>query len=310
MDWRRRQGLSLLLALSAWPLPTLSTGGRPWLIGFSQDTLANDWRAAQVRQLAQRFARETNVNFVFSDGDGQTAKQIADIEELVARGVDLLIVSPRDARAMAQPIARAMARRIPVVLLTRRVEGEAYTVHVGPDDVQIGEAAAHFLARRMARKGRVLMLEGVPTASTAIARGQGFRQGLKQYPDIELVASRPANYLRGDAITVMESLIYEGLQFDALFAQSDSMASGARLAMKKAGIDPSRKLIVGIDYIAEARQAILDGEQTASFTYPLSVDEVAELALKILRGQKVPRRVVVPSRLITRTEARQEAPIF
>ncbi len=306
----RRRYLQQMLALSAWPAWAARAGERRFLVAFAQDALSNDYHAAQVRRMAERFSREPQVNFVFSDADGQTAKQIADIEEFVARRVDLLIVAPRDAKAMVPVIANAYRRGIPVVLLSRSVESDAYTCLVGPDNEQIGAQVADFMAARLHGKGDVMMLEGVPTASTAIARSAGFRNRLRRYPGIRLVASKVGNYLRGDAIRAMEEMLGSGLYFDGLFAQSDSMAAGARLALKKAGIAPASKLIVGIDYIAEARQAILDGEQTASFVYPMSVNETAETAIAILHGRKVPRRRVVPSRLVTKAEAHAVEPIF
>ncbi len=280
------------------------------MVGFAQDNLANDFHAAQVRRLVERFSREPSVNFVFSDAEGETAKQIADVEEFTARKVDLLIVAPRDAKAMAPVIAEAYRQGIPVILLSRRVEGESYTCLIAPDNEQIGEQAADFMAARLGGKGKVMMLEGIPTASTAIARGEGFRQRLRRYPQMHLVATKVGNYLRGDAIRAMEEMLDSGLHFDGMFAQSDSMAAGARLAMRKAGIEPSSKVIVGIDYIAEARQAILNGEQVASFIYPLCVDETADIAIEILRGRKVPKHRVIPSRLITRHEAKRAQPIF
>lgn len=306
----RRRYLQQMLALSAWPALAARADERRFLVSFAQDALSNDFQAAQVRLLAERFAREPQINFVFSDADGQTAKQIADIEEFVARKVDLLIVFPRDAKAMAPVVAQAYRRGIPVVLLSRSVETNDYTSLVGPDNEQLGAQAADFMAARLHGKGAVMMLEGVPTASSAIARGAGFRNRLRRYPGIQLVASKVGNYLRGDAILAMEEMLSSGLQFDGLFAQSDSMAAGAHLALKKAGIAPASKLIVGIDYIAEARQAILAGEQTASFVYPLSINEVVETVIAILRGHKVPRRRVVPGRLVTRSEAQSVAPIF
>ena len=306
----RREYLQKLLALAAWPAVTAQAGERRYLVGFAQDNLSNDFHAAQVTRLAERFSREPLVNFVFSDAEGQTAKQIADIEEFIARKVDLLIVAPRDAKAMVPVVAGAYRRGIPVILLSRRIDGDSYTCLVGPDNEQIGAQVADFMAARMGGKGAVMMLEGIPTASTAIARGEGFRNRLRRYPGMELVASKVGYYLRGDAIRAMEEMLGSGLHFDGLFAQSDSMAAGARLAMKKAGVAPSSKVIVGIDYIAEARQAILNGEQTASFVYPLCTDEAAEIAVAILRGRKVAKRRIVPSRLITQREARLAQPIF
>lgn len=306
----RRRYLQAMLGLTIAPGLLARESSRQRLVGFAQDTLSNDFRAAQVTVLADRFSRIPNVNFVFSDADGQTAKQIADVEEFVARKLDLLIVAPRDAKAMAPVIGDAYRRGIPVVLLARRIEGEAYTCLVGPDDELIGQQVADFMARRLRGKGAVMMIEGVPTASTAIARSKGFRRGLNKYPGMELVATKIGNYLRGDAIRAMEELIGSGLHFDGLFAQSDSMAAGARLALNKAGIAPASKIIVGMDYIAEARKAILEGEQTASFVYPLCADEVVEVSMQILRGGKVPHRRIVHGRLVTRLEAQSLSPIF
>ena len=88
------------------------------------------------------------------------------------------------------------------------------------------------------------------------------------------------------------------------------MASGARLALMKAGISPKKKLIIGIDYIEEARAAIRTGEQTASFLYPTSAKETAEVVLKILHGKKVPKKVIVKSKMITNDNIEIIKPIF
>jgi ribose transport system substrate-binding protein len=121
---------------------------------------------------------------------------------------------------------------------------------------------------------------------------------------------KDGNYLRGDAIHATEQALAEGIRFDAIYAQSDSMAAGARLALQKAGIDPRDKLIVGIDYISEARDAIRRGEQTASFLYPTCAAETAQAVLDILHGKTVPSRITVNTLLITRDNVEQVAPIF
>lgn len=284
--------------------------GKTYIVGFAQDTLNNDFRAAQVRQLAEAFSRHPQINFVFSDGAGITAKQISDIEEFVARRVDLLIVSPRDANALAPAIDRAAARGIPVVLLTRMANTERYISFVAPDDRRIASDAAGFIAKALGGRGQVLVLQGVPTASTAIARTEGFAEGLKRFPKMNIAAVVPGNYLRADALKAMEDVLERGIEFDAIFAQSDSMASGARLALRKAGRDPASLPIVGFDYIPEARDAIRHGEQRASFVYPTCAEETARTVVDILAGKKVPRRVLVPSRLVTSANVDHVETIF
>jgi ribose transport system substrate-binding protein len=299
--------LLLLGLILSWPLA--AEPERRYVVAFAQDTLENDWRMAQMRELQAAFAAYPFIEFVYSDGQGQTARQIQNIEDFLYRKVDLLITSPRDAEALAPVVERVYQAGIPVILLTRRVASEYYTSFIHPDDLQIARQAGEYLARRLNGKGRVLMLQGVPSATTAQQRSQGFLEVLANYPEIT-VTTRVGNYLRNEALRETAALLDNGQRFEAIYAQSDSMASGARLALRKAGIDPGQIEIVGIDYIAEAREAIRLGEQKLSFTYPTCAEAGAELALRILRGEKVPREVVVESRRVNAANVERIAPIF
>ena len=283
---------------------------KTFVIGFPQDNMSNDWRRAQVMEVKEALAAYPNVQFIYTDAQGDTAKNIQDIEDLIDRGIDLLMVGPRDARAMTPVIEDVYAKGIPVVLLTRDILSNAYTAFVSPSDARIAASAAHFIALKLSGKGKVLMLQGVPTATTAIKRTDGFLEDLKEHPDVQVVAIKPANYLRSEAIKAVEQALEEGLEFDAIYAQSDSMAAGARLALQAAGIDPKSKLIVGIDYIPEARDAIRAGEQAATFTYPTAGKEAARIAMDILAGKTVPKRSEVQSQMITIENVDDIAPVF
>jgi ribose transport system substrate-binding protein len=297
-----RRVLAMLLLSVGMAWPALTVAGQ-FVVGFSQDAANNEWRVAQARQLKEAFDEMSDVKFEIVQASGSTAQQIIDIDNFVQRRVNLLIVSPRDATLLAAPVARAYRAGIPVMLITRRVDGEDFTTHVGPDDEAIGRAAARLIAQRLGGRGKVLMLKGTPTTSTAIARTQGFVDELSRLPGMQLVDTRTANYQRSEAIREMESVLSKGLAFDAIYAQNDTMASGARLALKQAGRDLRKIVLVGIDYLPEAREAILAGEQTASFIYPTCVPEIVSTARAILAGSKVPRRVPVRSTLVERSNA-------
>jgi ribose transport system substrate-binding protein len=159
-------------------------------------------------------------------------------------------------------------------------------------------------------RGRILILEGLPTASTAIDRTESFKQELANYPGLQIVAEKSADYLRSEAIRAIEEVLQEGIQFDAIYAQSDSMASGARMALKGVGRDPRNVHILGIDYIEEARDAIRSGEQDASFTYPTGGREGADFILRILRGEPIPKRVILESTMVTRDNVEAVEHIF
>ncbi len=282
-----------------------------FLIAFAQDTMANDWRVAQVRELENELKKHDFIKFIYTNGKGKTSKSIMDIEDLISMKVDILIASPRDAVAMTPVISKAYEAGIPVILLSRKVEGEkAFTTFIHPDNKKIARKAAKYMAQRLNGKGKILILKGVPTSTTAIHRTDAFLEEIKKHKEIKVVAIKTANYLRSDAIRSIEETIGEGIKFDAIYAQSDSMASGARLALQKAGIDPTQLLIVGIDYISETREAIRQGEQDASFTYPTCGKEGANAALSILNGKSVPREIVVESQMITIDNIEAVNPIF
>lgn len=273
---------------------------RIYIVAFAQDAMSNDWRATQVRDVEKALSKYPFIKFIFTDAEGSSARQALDIERLANDGADVIITSPRDATIMTPVISRIYKKGTPVVLLTRRISSNDYTTFIGADDYEIGRQAAKYLAEKLNNKGRVVMFKGVATASTSIKRTQGFVDQLKSYPEMLIVAEEYADYRRNKAIKAMEEIISHGVEFDAVYAQSDSMATGARMVMKKAGIDPASKIIVGIDYIDEARIAILDGEQNASFTYPTAGKEGAEAAVDIIRGRKIEKDQSINFVLMTR----------
>lgn len=309
---RRSRRKGLVVTAAFWLLAGAADANaqEPVLVGFAQDTLRNDWREAQVREMAEVLERHPGIRFEYTDARGHTSRQAWDLEQLAARGAKVLVTSPRDGQVLAPVIARLHRSGVPVVLLTRQVEGEQYTSYVGADDFAIARSAAELIAERLEGKGRIVMLRGVPTTTTAIEREAGFLEVLADYPELQVVAWPTANYLRHEAIRETEALLRRGVEFDAIYAHSDSMAEGARIALRAAGVDPRELVIVGIDYIPEAREAIRRGEQTASFTYPTAGREGAEIVMRILAGQPVPKHREVPFTCVTRENVDQVPTTF
>lgn len=287
-----------------WP------GGQTFVVGFAQDHMANDWRAAQVRNVRDELAKYPFIKFIMTDAGGDTAQQITDIENMARQKVDVLITSPRDAVAMTPLLSRIHKQGIPVVLLSRTVEGDDYTTFIGASNIDIAAKAARHLGERLEGKGRILILQHIPTSTPGRDRTNGFMDEIANYPGIEVVAIKRADSLRNLAIKRVEEALAENLKFDAIYAQSDSMASGARMALTQAGIDPGTIPTVGIDYISEAREAIIAGQQDASFTYPTFGKAGARVAVDILKGKSVPKTIMVESIAITRDNVMEVDPIF
>ncbi len=314
---RIRLAVLLLGAVLAAGVPAVSQANADpeYVVAFAQDTLDNDWRFAQAAELEAEFANYPEIEFHLTNARGSTALQVQHVEQFTEQEVDVLIVSPRDGTVMTPAVSRAYRAGIPVVLLTRRITNDDYTSFVGPDDLEIAAESARYIADRLGGSGRVFILEGVPTASTAIDRTEGFLNEIERYPDIEIVAKEPANYLRGDALLVMDRFLERHGEtadpgFDAVYAQSDSMAAGARIALERAGFDPRDVVITGIDYIGEAREAIRRGTQDISYLYPTSAAQAAQVAVDIVEGRAAPREVIVPSVAVTSENVEQVDPIF
>ena len=299
---------SSLLLLCMFAAATLHASER-WLVGFAQDTLGNDWRVAQVRAVEEGLAGHPYIDFIATDAQGEISLQARHIEELAERGVDLIITSPRDQDALAPVIERVYRQGIPVILLTRSINSDSYTSYVTLDNQAIAKAAARYLVDQLGGQGQILMLEGVAGASTTQQRTEGFMQVVQDYPGIQVI-SRTANFLRADAILAVAALLAEGQVPDAIYAQSDSMATGARMALTQAGIAPSSLPIAGIDFISEAQEAIRQGEQSISFTFQTGGAEGAQLAIDILQGKEVPKKLVLDSIAVTRDNVDQVEPIF
>jgi ribose transport system substrate-binding protein len=278
-------------------------------IAFAQDTMANDFRKAQVYEVRDAVAKHSGLKFVHSDAKGKTALLISQIDRFAKAKADLIIVGTNDEKAVVPVIAKAHQSGIPVIILDRGIQGEAYTTFINSDNLKIGALGAQHIAKRLDGKGKVLLFEGIQTADVTKLRTKGFMDEISKHPKISVI-KRTGNYLRKDAIIEMEKLIESGEKIDAIFSESDSMLSGARSALEHHGINPASIISVGCDYTSEARNAIRQGSQSGSVLFPLGGKKSVETALEIFRGEKVPKHIFIPVQLITKENVEKVAPIF
>lgn len=278
-------------------------------IAFAQDTMGNDFRKAQVYEVRDEAVKYPNLKFVYSDAKGQTSLLIRQIKGFMESKADLIVVGTNDEKAVVPIISQAHQSGIPIIILDRGIQGDDYTTFINSDNIKIGSIGAQYIAKRLNGKGKVLLFEGIQTADVTQLRSKGFINEIGKYKGISVI-KRTGNYLRKDAIVEMEKLIASGEKIDAIFSESDSMLSGARSAMEHNGIDPSTIITVGCDYTSEARESIRNGKQTGSILFPLGGKKSVETAVKIFKGEHVPKHIVIPVKLITKTNVNQEKPIF
>jgi ribose transport system substrate-binding protein len=278
------------------------TAADPWLIGMSQCNLGEPWRVQMDADIRTAAARHANLRVVFKDAQNNSLTQRAQVEELVDQGVDLIVISPKEAAPLTRPVADAYQRGIPVIVLDRAVQGDQFTMFVGADNVRIGREAGKWIAARLGGRGAIVELKGLMTSVPGQDRHRGFLEGadLSGHPDMPLVFSGEMQWLEPNARREMESALATNPRIDAVYAHNDPGAHGAWLAARAAGRE-QEMIFVGIDALPhEGQQYIRQGILDATFLYPTGGAEAVDLALRILRGETVPKTVVLGTRLFTR----------
>jgi ribose transport system substrate-binding protein len=280
--------------------------GDRWVIGMSQCNLGEPWRVQMNADIRKAAEAHPELEVIYKDAQNDTLAQRAQIGEFVNSGVDLLIVSPKEAAPLTGPVAEAYRKGIPVIVLDRKVLGSDYTEFIGADNKRIGRAAGAWVAQRLAAlpvvkaggRAKGVELEGLMTSTPAQDRGAGFHEAMKGAP-IDFVATVDMKWLEPQARQEMESALSVNPQIDLVFAHNDPGAHGAYLAALAAGREKDI-LFVGIDGLPQEGQVyVRQGLLAATFEYPTGGREAVENALKVLKGEIIPKEVTLKSRFFT-----------
>jgi ribose transport system substrate-binding protein len=281
-------------------------GGR-WTIGMSQCNLGEPWRVQMNADIRKAAEAHSEIEIIFKDAQNDTLRQRAQIEEFTDADVDLLIVSPKEAAPLTPPVAAAFRRGIPVVVLDRKVLGDDFTQFIGADNRRIGRAAGEWAVRRLLSlprvkaggRARIVELTGLMTSTPGQDRLAGFHAAVQGQP-VDIVFSADTQWLEPRAREEMESALAVNPSIDLVYAHNDPAAHGAYLAARAAGREGDI-IFVGIDGLPqEGRVYVRQGLLEASFEYPTGGREAVDSALRILRGEAVPKQVTLNSRFFTR----------
>lgn len=276
---------------------------RAYTIGMSQCNLGEPWRVQMNEDIKNAAAKHSNLKVIFKDAQNDTLKQRAHVEEFVSSKVDLLIISPKEAQPLTEPVARAMEAGIPVIVLDRRLLGDKYTCFIGADNKKIGKAAGEWIVKTLGGQGNIVELMGLQTSTPGQDRHSGFLEGIAG-SNLKIIFSADMKWLEPDARKEMESALSRFDKIDLVYAHNDPGAHGAYLAAKAAGRTGIK--FVGIDAlpqegVAYVSQGILD----ATFQYPTGGAEAIETALKVLHGETVPKEIVLGTRLFDKANVAQ-----
>ena len=280
-----------------------------YVIGMSQCNLGEPWRVAMNDQIAMAAEKHPEFEVIFADAAQDNSKQIADIENFVQMGVDLIITSPNEATPLTNAVSAAYDAGIPVILLDRKIDGDKYTQFIGADNVDMGRIAGEYIADTLLPDGgKVCEIKGLEGTSGGIDRDNGFREGIKKNDKIEIVAVNNADWLREKAITVAEEMLQTNDEIDLFLALNDPMAEGAYIAAKNAGKEGDI-LFVRFDGLPTPDggiRSVMDGRLSMTQVYPTGGTEAIESAYQLLvEGKELDKTLTLTSEIVVPDNAEE-----
>ena len=280
-----------------------------YVIGMSQCNLGEPWRVAMNDQIAMAAEKHPEFEVIFADAAQDNSKQIADIENFVQMGVDLIITSPNEATPLTNAVSAAYDAGIPVILLDRKIDGDKYTQFIGADNVDMGRIAGEYIADTLLPDGgKVCEIKGLEGTSGGIDRDNGFREGIKKNDKIEIVAVNNADWLREKAITVAEEMLQTNDEIDLFLALNDPIAEGAYIAAKNAGKEGDI-LFVGFDGLPTPDggiRSVMDGRLSMTQVYPTGGTEAIESAYQLLvEGKELDKTLTLTSEIVVPDNAEE-----
>ncbi len=304
-------GLGILpFAASAEDLPPLEKKDR-YKVGFSQMESNNPWRIAETKSFHDT-AEACNWDLIATDAAGSAAKQVADVDSMIAQGIDVLFLPPREEKPLIPAVMKAKAAGIPTFLVDRSVDpnvaeaGRDYVAFLGSDFIDQGRRVAEWTLENFeGEKGIIVELEGTTGSSPANDRKKGFDDVMAEHDNMEIVASQSGDFARDLGRQVMETLLQAHPDVNIVYAHNDEMAIGAIQALELAGRTPGDDvLVVSIDGTRDALQAIIDGKmgvtvESSPFFGPLA----CEVMKRYADGEEIETWVQVQDRIFTAENA-------
>ena len=279
----------------------IAKSGESGAIGLSISTQNNPFFVT-LAEGAKEAAKKAGVSLTVVDASDDASKQVSDIEDLVSKNVSVLIVNPVDSDAVTGAVEAAIAKGVKVISVDRVVNGVDIDCQIASDNVAGAEMATQYIVDTLGENVKTAELIGTSGASAAIDRSQGFHNIADK--KLKVVASQTADFDRTKGMTVMENMLQADGDIQAVFAGNDEMALGAVEAVSGAKKDV---LVVGFDATDDAIEAIKQGRMGATIAQQpdLIGSTAVENAIKLTKGETIPKEIPVEVTLITKENADQ-----
>ena len=284
-------GVSIPSADHGW------TGGIVW---WSKKAI-DDWKKM-----------DPNIEFFLVTADAP-AKQVGDVEDLMVKGIDALVILPHDSAPLTPVVAEVHSKGVYTVVIDRGLTKDAQDVYIAGNNPGLGKVSAEWMAKEMKGKGKIVVLEGIPCVINT-ERVEAFNKVMEKYSGIEILDSQPAYWSTQKGLEIMENYLQKSNKIDAVWAQDDDVLKGVLQAYKESGRSDIKTFLGGAGS-KDIIKMIMNGDKLvrADVTYPPSMAATAiSLAVQGMRNKplngfyqnKIPSKIVLAAELITQENAK------
>ncbi|GGP73517.1 LacI family transcriptional regulator [Streptomyces calvus] len=280
-------------------------------VGFSQsEKEANPFRIAETQSIKDEAARR-GVKLLTANAQSQFSKQISDVQDLLAKGADLLVIAPLNSDGWDPVLQAAAAKKVPIVTIDRKINATAckdYVSFIASDFVEQGRRAADQMIEATGGKGEVAILLGSAGNNVTTERTKGFKERVaEKAPGLKVVFEQTGDFTREKGQQVTEQLIQSKPGIKGIYAENDEMGLGAVAALKGAGKKAGDVKIVTVDGTRNAVQGVVDGWISGVIE---SNPRFGPLAFQTLdtftQGKEVPQDIVIQDSAYDADNAEQD----
>ncbi len=278
---------------------------KKYTIGFSQ-CCTDNWREVMEAEMNREidFYEQAELNIKVANGNSQ--KQIAQIKQFLAEGIDVLIVTPNEAEPLKEIIEEVYNKGIPIILVDRETTSDKYTTYVGANNYEIGKTAGHYIASQTNKSGEIIELALPSSMTPSTGRSNGFRDALRQYPNLEIIASFDAGWALENVDNWLSEALEKYPQASIIYGHTDLLAERAYQVIRAKGMT-NQFFCLGIDGLAGKNggiQMVEDEILNASLLYPTGGTESVKAAIQILNNLPIEKRIELNTTVIDPDNAR------
>jgi ABC-type sugar transport system substrate-binding protein len=295
----------ILIALAA--ATVLSSPAFAAKIGVSMDKFDDNFLTVLRNAMAEYAKTQPGVTLQIEDAKDDVSKQLSQVQNFIANGVDAIIVNPVDTSATAAITKAAADAGVPLVYVNRQpIDVDKLgqkAAFVASNEAESGTLETKQICKLLGGKGNILVMEGVLSNQSAVQRTKDIHEVIST-PDcsgMKVVAEQTANYDRTQAQNLMTNWLSKGMKFDAVVSNNDEMAIGALQAMKSAGMDTKAAIVGGIDATQDALASMKAGDLKVTVFQDAAGQGkgAVDAALALAGGKSVEKKVYIPFLLVT-----------